>query len=127
MRRAAGGTAHRRLKQKAPDRLIQPWMTESTGRCCCQRWACSRWCRSGSRSRRSRAAAKPRSPPRIPHKERPRPQTCGERAPHQPDAVSASTREEQIRQRAFQIWLDEGKPDGREQEHWAKAKAQIGE
>jgi hypothetical protein len=38
------------------------------------------------------------------------------------DAVS--DREARIRARAHQIWLDEGKPDGRADFHWAEA-AQI--
>lgn len=29
--------------------------------------------------------------------------------------------EAQIRETAYLIWLDEGQPDGRDQEHWLKA------
>jgi hypothetical protein len=36
-----------------------------------------------------------------------------------------SEREERIRQRAYEIWEREGKPDGREAEHWDKAAAEI--
>jgi hypothetical protein len=36
-----------------------------------------------------------------------------------------SEREERIRQRAYAIWEREGKPDGREAEHWEKAAAEI--
>jgi hypothetical protein len=34
-------------------------------------------------------------------------------------------REEQIRNRAHQIWEREGRPDGRESEHWARAMREI--
>ena len=33
--------------------------------------------------------------------------------------------ERRIRDRAFQIWLDEGKPHGRDKEHWELAKFAI--
>jgi hypothetical protein len=33
--------------------------------------------------------------------------------------------EERVRQRAYQIWLEEGRPDGRDKEHWERAKAEI--
>lgn len=33
--------------------------------------------------------------------------------------------EVRIRERAFQIWLDEGKPEGREKGHWEIAKLAI--
>jgi hypothetical protein len=42
-----------------------------------------------------------------------------------PHTASASTREQRIRERAFQIWLDEGKPQGRQHEHWRRADAEI--
>ncbi|WP_429232422.1 DUF2934 domain-containing protein [Inquilinus ginsengisoli] len=32
---------------------------------------------------------------------------------------------ERIRQRAYDIWHREGRPDGREQEHWDQAVAEI--
>lgn len=32
-----------------------------------------------------------------------------------------------IRERAFQIWLDEGQPYGRDKEHWELAKLAIAE
>lgn len=35
-------------------------------------------------------------------------------------------RDEQIRQRAYKIWQDEGEPHGREQDHWAQAEQEIG-
>jgi Protein of unknown function (DUF2934) len=36
-------------------------------------------------------------------------------------------REQHIRQRAYQMWLDEGQPDGRDKEHWERAKKLIAE
>lgn len=33
--------------------------------------------------------------------------------------------EEQIRQRAHQIWEAEGRPDGQEYEHWMRAREEI--
>jgi hypothetical protein len=33
--------------------------------------------------------------------------------------------EERIRERAYYIWLQEGRPEGRDKEHWELAKAQI--
>jgi hypothetical protein len=36
-------------------------------------------------------------------------------------------REQQIRERAYEIWLDEGKPYGRSKEHWAEAEKQLAE
>jgi hypothetical protein len=35
--------------------------------------------------------------------------------------------ERRVRERAHQIWLDEGRPDGRAEEHWARAREQISE
>ncbi len=34
-------------------------------------------------------------------------------------------REERIRERAYQIWEREGKPHGREAEHWRQAASEI--
>jgi hypothetical protein len=34
-------------------------------------------------------------------------------------------RSERIRQRAYVIWQREGRPEGREQEHWRQAEAEI--
>jgi hypothetical protein len=34
-------------------------------------------------------------------------------------------KEQQIRERAFQIWIEEGRPDGKDKEHWEKAKAEL--
>lgn len=35
-------------------------------------------------------------------------------------------RHEQIRQRAHAIWEQEGRPHGREQEHWERAERELG-
>jgi hypothetical protein len=34
-------------------------------------------------------------------------------------------REQRIRERAYQIWLQEGQPEGRDAAHWELAKAEI--
>ena len=34
-------------------------------------------------------------------------------------------RQQRIRQRAYQIWLDEGRPDGRHEEHWQQAESEL--
>ena len=34
---------------------------------------------------------------------------------------------DQIAERAFEIWEHEGKPDGRDQEHWERAEAELRE
>lgn len=41
--------------------------------------------------------------------------------------MADETLEDRIRSRAFQIWLDEGEPEGRHQEHWERAKKEITE
>ncbi len=30
-----------------------------------------------------------------------------------------------VRQRAYEIWLEEGRPEGRDLDHWARAKAEL--
>ena len=35
-------------------------------------------------------------------------------------------REHTIRERAYAIWEQEGRPDGREWDHWARAAGEIG-
>ncbi|MBV9785134.1 MAG: DUF2934 domain-containing protein [Acidisphaera sp.] len=35
--------------------------------------------------------------------------------------------EELIRQRAYEIWESEGRPHGRDQAHWERARREIGE
>jgi hypothetical protein len=44
-----------------------------------------------------------------------------------PDAADVVPREQRVRDRAFQIWLDEGKPRGRDLEHWRRAEREIAE
>jgi hypothetical protein len=34
-------------------------------------------------------------------------------------------REEEIRRRALRIWEEEGKPDGKDAEHWAQAEREF--
>jgi Protein of unknown function (DUF2934) len=36
-----------------------------------------------------------------------------------------SDREKRVRERAYQIWQRQGEPQGRAQEHWAQAEAEI--
>jgi hypothetical protein len=36
-------------------------------------------------------------------------------------------REEKIRQRAHRIWEEEGRPDGKESEHWQRAAQEVGD
>jgi hypothetical protein len=33
--------------------------------------------------------------------------------------------EESIRRRAYEIWEEEGRPEGRQDEHWARAAAEV--
>jgi hypothetical protein len=35
--------------------------------------------------------------------------------------------EEEIRRRAHQIWEEEGRPDGKEGEHWERAAREVGD
>jgi len=39
--------------------------------------------------------------------------------------ASNGEKEQRIRERAYQIWLDEGQPEGRDQEHWHQAETQL--
>jgi hypothetical protein len=41
------------------------------------------------------------------------------------NAATASTRQQRVRERAFWIWIEEGRPLGRDEEHWRKAEAEI--
>ena len=36
-------------------------------------------------------------------------------------------REDRIRQRAHQLWEEQGRPEGRHDEHWQQASSEIGE
>jgi hypothetical protein len=33
--------------------------------------------------------------------------------------------EQRIRERAFQIWIEQGQPSGRQHEHWQQAEAEL--
>ena len=35
--------------------------------------------------------------------------------------------EDRVRQRAYQIWEEEGRPEGREAEHWRRAEVEVEE
>lgn len=39
--------------------------------------------------------------------------------------MDAATHEAAIRQRAYSIWEEQGRPDGREWDHWAQASQEI--
>jgi hypothetical protein len=36
------------------------------------------------------------------------------------------SRETRIRERAYSLWQDDGSPDGRHEEHWARAEREVG-
>ena len=36
-----------------------------------------------------------------------------------------ATKDGQVRERAYQIWVDEGRPQGRELDHWLRAKWEV--
>lgn len=35
-------------------------------------------------------------------------------------------REQKIRDRAYELWVADGRPDGRESEHWTQAALELG-
>lgn len=35
-------------------------------------------------------------------------------------------REQKIRDRAYELWVQEGRPEGREGEHWSQAARELG-
>ncbi len=41
------------------------------------------------------------------------------------EAASGSDREDRIREIAYFIWLEEGCPNGRDQDHWQRARARV--
>lgn len=41
--------------------------------------------------------------------------------------VDEAEMERRIRERAYRMWEDEGRPDGRDKEHWERARAQVEE
>ena len=40
-------------------------------------------------------------------------------------ATESHSLDQAIAHRAYQIWEDEGRPDGRDQEHWARAEDEV--
>ncbi len=46
------------------------------------------------------------------------PQATVERPKHESE-------DHRIRQRAYEIWIEEGRPDGRDVEHWLRAKWEL--
>lgn len=40
----------------------------------------------------------------------------------EPKAPASSARDERVRDRAYRIWEQEGRPEGREREHWQQAE-----
>ncbi|MDQ0470900.1 DUF2934 domain-containing protein [Labrys wisconsinensis] len=40
--------------------------------------------------------------------------------------MSQHSHEDRVRLKAYEIWLNEGKPEGREQRHWEMARETIG-
>ena len=43
------------------------------------------------------------------------------------DAAAKEALKRRIRERAYRIWLDEGQPQGRDLEHWLRAKREVEE
>jgi hypothetical protein len=41
------------------------------------------------------------------------------------DAMKRSPTEEEVRQRAHAIWLADGMPEGREVDHWLRARREL--
>jgi hypothetical protein len=41
------------------------------------------------------------------------------------DRESQATREGEIARRAYELWEQEGRPEGREQEHWLQAEKEL--
>jgi len=39
--------------------------------------------------------------------------------------MSTESLDERIRQRAYQIWEEDGQPEGRQHEHWERAVSEI--
>ncbi|HXZ14576.1 MAG TPA: DUF2934 domain-containing protein [Roseiarcus sp.] len=42
-----------------------------------------------------------------------------------PDGETRVPTEEEVRERAHEIWLAEGKPEGREVDHWMRARREL--
>jgi uncharacterized protein HemY len=45
--------------------------------------------------------------------------------PNAPEEVLQDLDEDAIHQRAYRIWDDTGRPDGKHQEHWEQARREI--
>lgn len=41
--------------------------------------------------------------------------------------MQVGTNDEAVRQKAYEIWEQEGRQDGRDQEHWYRAQSELGE
>ena len=41
------------------------------------------------------------------------------------DEMAGYWHEQKVRERAYQIWESEGRPEGKSDEHWARAQAEI--
>jgi hypothetical protein len=58
-------------------------------------------------------------------------EASGRADPHVPGDIPASVEgseghaEGRIRERAYLIWVDEGRPHGRELDHWLRAKWEV--
>jgi hypothetical protein len=42
------------------------------------------------------------------------------------EQVARDPVDEAIRRRAYEIWESEGRPDGRDREHWSRAQSEVG-
>jgi hypothetical protein len=54
-------------------------------------------------------------------------QTCGAKERPVSIALQASTPEDVIKMRAYAIWEDEGRPEGKHLEHWRSAAQEVAE
>jgi hypothetical protein len=52
-------------------------------------------------------------------------ETTTEPATHKPAMHLSGDLEQRIRQRAYELWESEGRPQGREQAHWQQAEREI--
>ncbi|RBP06248.1 DUF2934 family protein [Roseiarcus fermentans] len=50
---------------------------------------------------------------------------AAERAPAPPEAAPRVPTEAEVRERAHAIWLAEGTPEGREVDHWMRARREL--
>jgi hypothetical protein len=47
-------------------------------------------------------------------------------ATESPEQAGRNPVDDAIRQRAYEIWESEGRPEGREHEHWSRAEGEVG-